>query len=262
QLSRLGKFDDPTLEKAMQSVLPAPEQWHYNSHIIFERDNSGALGLRRIDGRSIEPIQECHVLHPDLQQLYTNIEIDYPQMERLALWRGSDGKTMLIITMREEDAPELMTDLPTSVNVLLPDNEPVNLLGETVVRYEVGGRTFRMTAGGTFRANVSQIEPLIQTVLQFLNLQGNENVLDLYAGVGVFSAFLAPRAQLVTMVESYPPMATDAEENLSDLDNVDIVEGSVEEVLHSVQEGEETYHAAVIDPSGRGMSKEALAGLL
>jgi len=261
QLSRLGKFDDPTLEKAMNPVLPAPDAWGYNHHIVFERDSSGALGLRRMDGRSIEPIQTCLVLHPELQELYENIEIDYEQMERLALWRGSDGATMLIITMRDEEAPELMTDLPTSVNVLLPDNEPVNLLGETVVRYAIAGRTFRVTAGGSFRANVTQIEPLIQTVLEMLALSGEENVLDLYAGVGVFSAFLAPRADTVTMVESYPPMATDAEENLADLENVDIVEGSVEEVLDSVREGDQAYHAAVIDPASRGMSKEALAAL-
>lgn len=261
QLSRLGKFDDPTLTKAMQPVIPAPEQWGYNHHIIFERDRSGALGLRRMDGRTIEPVQVCLVLHPDLQALYTIIDVDYEQMERLALWLGSDGETMLILTMREEEAPELMTDLPTSVNVLLPDNEPVNLLGETVVKYDIGGRTFRMTAGGSFRANVPQIEPLVQTILEMLSLGGDENVLDLYAGVGVFSAFLAPRAETVTMVESYPPMATDAEENLADLENVDIVEGSVEEVLESVKEGEQTYHAAVIDPPNRGMSKEAMAAL-
>jgi len=260
QLSRLGKVDDPTLEKAIQPVIPAPEQWAYNQHIIFERDSSGALGLYR-DGQGIEPIDVCYVLHPDLQTLYTNIDIDYEQMQRLALWRGSDGATMLIITMREEEAPELMTDLPTSVNVLLPDNEPVNLLGETVVHYDIGGRSFRMTAGGSFRANVAQIEPLIQTVLEMLDLSGDENVLDLYAGVGIFSAFLAPRAETVTMVESYPPMATDAEENLADLENVDIIEGSVEQVLESVQEGDQTYHAAVLDPSGRGMSKQALASL-
>jgi 23S rRNA (uracil1939-C5)-methyltransferase len=61
----------------------------------------------------------------------------------------------------------------------------------------------------------------------------------------------------VTRVESYPPAVTDAEANLADLENVDIIEGSAEEVLAAL-DGE--YDAAVVDPSF-GLSDDALTGL-
>lgn len=261
QLSRLGKFDDETLERAVKAVIPAAQQWHYNAQISFERDSKGVLGLPRMDGRSVEPITVCHVLHPDLQALYEQLDIDFSDMERLTLYRGSDGKTMLLLGMNSENAPELMADMPTSVNVVLPDNEPANLVGEASVVFEVGGRDFRMTAGGSFRSNVGQIDTLIGHVLRLLDLDPSDSVLDLYAGVGVFSAFLAPRADVVTMVESYPPAATDAEMNLAEFENVDIVEGSVEDVLASMLETEADYQAALVDPPGSGMSQQALRAL-
>lgn len=262
QLYRLGNFDDPTLERAMQAVMPSPQQWLYSYNITFERNSDGKLGFFREDGRSIEAIETCHILHPDLQALYDIIDVDYPDMQRLSLWVGSSGETMLLISMTSEEAPQLLAELPTSVNVVLPDNEPMNLVGDTYISYQVGGRDFRVTAGGTFRANVPQIDNLIAEVLNMLSLEGHENVLDLYAGVGVFSAFLALRAELVTLVESYPPMVTDAEENLADFDNVDIIEGSVEAVLDSLIDAGEQYHAAVIDPPSSGLSQDALMSLV
>jgi 23S rRNA (uracil1939-C5)-methyltransferase len=81
----------------------------------------------------------------------------------------------------------------------------------------------------------------------------------LYAGVGVFSAFAAPNASLVTLVESYPPAVTDADENLNDLDNVDVIEGSVEDALESL---DEAYDAAIVDPGSRGLSKDVIDGLV
>ena len=263
QLSRLGNFQDAVLERAMKAVKPSPEQWRYNYHMTYERDAStGELGLPRIDGRSLQPIEVCHILHEDLQTLYDIIEIDFEDMEKLALWRGSDGETMLIITMSSEDAPELTADLPTSVNVILPDNEPVNLLGDSMVHYDIGGRIFRVTAGGFFRANVPQVEPLVNEVLDMLRLSEHDSVLDLYGGVGVFSAFMASRAGLVTLVESYPPTATDAEENLKDFDNIDIIEGSVEDVLPSLIEAGEQYDAIVLDPPSKGLSRDAMEALI
>jgi len=90
-----------------------------------------------------------------------------------------------------------------------------------------------------------------------LDLPEDAAVLDLYAGVGVFSAYIAPHASIVTMVESFPPAATDAEENLP-MENVDIVEGTVEEVLAGI-DGD--YDAAVIDPPSEGLSVEAVDAL-
>jgi 23S rRNA (uracil1939-C5)-methyltransferase len=175
---------------------------------------------------------------------------------------GSDGATMLNMTLDDEDAPELSADFATSVNIILPDNEPVNLVGDSHITYRVGERDFRLTAGGFFRAHVAQMDALIGEVLGALQLKGDERVLDLYAGTGVFSAFLAPRAELVTLVESYPPLATDADANLADYDNVDVVEGSVEAVLSSLQDAEENYDVALVDPPSNGMSDSAKQTLI
>ena len=165
---------------------------------------------------------------------------------------------MLILTMQDDNAPELHVDFPASVNMLLSDNEPVNLIGDSHSYFSVGGRGFRVTAGSEFRANVGQIARLAELVVDALDLAGTETVLDLYGGVGVFSAFLAERAGLVTMVESYPPAVTDAESNLDDLDNVDLIEGTVEDVLPDL---EESYDAVVLDPPGEGLSVEVVDAL-
>lgn len=258
QFGRVGKFADAVLAPVMQRTLPAVQLWGYNHQMTLEHIPEGGLGFIRTDGQTIEPLVLCHILHPDLQALYETLDIDFPDMRRLTMLRGSDGATMLLLEMTSEDVPELAADFATSVNVLLPDNEPANLIGDTFLRYDVSGRSFRVTAGSFFRANVPQVATLVSEVMKLLPLSEETKVLDLYAGVGVFSAFLAEKASLVTLVESYPPAVTDADANLIDFENVDVIEGSVEQVLASFLESEEKYDAAVLDPPGMGLSKEAL----
>src|SRR5690606_17067042 len=112
--------------------------------------------------------------------------------------------------------------------------------------------------GGFFQVNVPQAEALVDLVMQRLNLRGTETVLDLYAGVGLFTAFLAEVASLVVSVESYPPAVTDADINLADLDNVELVEGSVEDVLPDL---DGPFDAAVLAPPRAGMDRAALDAL-
>jgi 23S rRNA (uracil1939-C5)-methyltransferase len=253
QLDRIGKFADADV----RGVLPAPQQWGYNHHMTFTVGDGG-LGLPGAGETDPFAIDECHILHPDLLDLFDRLDLDYSGMKRIKFQIGSDGNHMLVLYVdSEDDVPELSSDMPTSVNMLLPDNEPVNLIGDSHVVYTIGGHEFRVTAGSDFRANVAQLPNLAQRVIELVDSDGA--VLDLYAGVGFFSAFLAERAALVTLVESYPPAATDADANLADLDHVDVIEGAVEDVLPEL---EDAYDAAVIDPPADGLTLEALDALV
>ena len=259
QLSRVGKFDDETIDAAMRPLIPSEARWGYLHHLRFEVDDADRLGLPLSRGAGVLPIEECHILHPDLLDLWTRLDFDTSKVRQLELRIGSDGEHMVILRVDdEEDAPELTTDLDTSINLILPDNVPVNLIGDTHSTYTVGAHEFRVTVGSAFRPHVAQLEALASTVQNMLKLGGSETLLDLYGGVGFFSAFLAESAGLVTLVESYPPAATDADVNLSAFDNVDILEGRVEDVLESL---DEAYDAAILDPPAAGLSIEVMDAL-
>jgi len=255
QLKRLGNVRNPVV----LPTIPSPDAWAYRNTTTFQVDGEGRLCYLGTDGRSLIPIEECHIIRPELVELFEELAFDeIPELERVRLQAGSDGAAMVVLSTKDDEAPALEVDLPVSINFLLSDNEPANLIGSSHVKYALHGRTFRVTAGAFFHPNTAQTERLVDLVLERLNLTGREAVLDLYAGVGTFSAFIAERAALVTTIESYPPAVSDADENLTDFDNIDLIEGSVESVLPEL---DETYDAAVVDPPPAGMDGRALDAL-
>lgn len=256
-LSRMGELSDRAILAALRPTIASPDEWYYNYHMTLTVTADGQIGFPDANGRGIFPIEECHILHPDLLTLYQQIDIDLTGFKRVRLQQGSDGDPMVILTTLSEDAPELEIDLPASINLILPDNVPMNLIGDSHSRFTVNGHAFRVTAGSYIRPNYSQLDNLVNTALMLLDLRGGEKVLDLYAGVGMFSRFAAQAASLVTLVESYPPAVTDADENLADLDNVDVFEGGVEVVLPTLND---RYDAALVDPPA-ALSREAFASI-
>jgi tRNA/tmRNA/rRNA uracil-C5-methylase (TrmA/RlmC/RlmD family) len=261
QLARLGKLSDADIERALRPAIAAPQPWGYNQHLtltVTEGETGLTLGLPSDDGRVL-PIDTCPITHPDVLALRDQLDLDLTGIARLRLEVGSDDAPMLILYVRsEEDAPELEADFPASVNLVLPDNEPLNLIGDSHSRWQIDGRWFRVTAGGAFRPNVGALPGLVGAVMAALDPQPGDAILDLYAGAGVFGAFAAQRAALVTLVESYPPAATDADENTMDMEHVEVIEGAVEAVLPAL---EDEYAAAIVDPPSSGLSADALEAL-
>jgi len=263
QLRRLGGVE--RADRLVRETLPSPEPWGYRARATFHVAPDGRLGFVSTDPTRIEPIEWCYILHPRAMALLEALDIDTTGIRQIEVRAGSDGRDMLILRTVDDAAPALEADMPVSVNLLLSDNEPVNLIGDSHTHYRVKGRDFRVTAGGFFQVNLDIAATLVDLALERLNLQGDEAVLDLYAGVGMFSAFIADRAALVAAVESYPPAVTDADENLAGFDNVDLFEGGVAPVLAGlIAAGEGPFQAAVADPPRAGLDEDvpgALAGL-
>ncbi len=259
QMARIGGFHDLTVYEPIAS----PDPWAYRSHVTFHVTHDGQLGFIGTDDEHIIPIQECHIIRPELLDLFYALDLQgVSGLTRVRLQVGSDGENSAersIILSTDDDAPpEVESDLPASVNFLFEDGEPLNLIGSDHVHNTVRDRTFRVTTGSFFQGNLPLASVLVDQVLGRLDLQGSESVLDLYSGVGLFTAFLAEHAAMVTSVESYPSAVTDADKNLSDFENVELIEGTVEDVLPELKG---PFDAVVLDPPRAGLEGEALDAL-
>lgn len=258
-LSRLGKLSDAEIDAAFHPILPAPQAWEYNHHTTFQV-SGGELGYPSTDEGIHAPIVECPITHPDVMAFVDSLDLDLTDIRRVKVMRGDTG-LMLILTLMKDDAPDIEMDMPASINAILPDNEPMNLLGDSHVVYTIHGESFRVTAGAFIRPNIGALSGMIHKVIDLLDPQPDDRILDLYAGVGIFSAFIAPKVKHVTLIESYPPAVTDADANLAVYDNIDVIEGGVDAVLPEL---DEPFDAAIIDPpSGRygGLTDDTLSAL-
>lgn len=256
QLERIGKLRGVTVHP----TLPSPDPYSYRVHMTFTLTPDGAPALWAENQRDLIPIEECHILHPALAEILDQIAFDPAAVRRVRLQVGSDPQDRMIVIETADDlAPQIETDLPVSINFVTGDNIPVNLIGRTHVTYRIRDRDFRVTAGAFFQANLPVAETMIEEVLHRLRPEASQTVLELYSGVGLLTAFIAERAGLVISAESYPPAVSDAESNLADLTNVEIIEGPVEAVIADIGE---TPDVVVVDPPRTGLSAAVTKNLI
>jgi tRNA/tmRNA/rRNA uracil-C5-methylase (TrmA/RlmC/RlmD family) len=113
--------------------------------------------------------------------------------------------------------------------------------------------TFQVTGDGFWQVHPGAPRVLVETVLAMLRPEPGERVLDLYAGVGLFSAFLADAvgAGRVVAVEGHPGAARDAASNLPR--GVRVLQGDVARVLASTLD--EPFDLVVLDPPREGARK-------
>jgi len=256
QLTRLGRLPEVLVRPAIPSASP----WHYRNHVQFTVGGDGRLGFVGTDGRRVEPIEDCYLLHPLLDELFAALDLELPGLTRLSLRAGvNTGDQMLIFETQDDEPPALESDLPVSCVLLLSDGTPVNLIGNSYITEVVAGRSFRISATSFFQANTAAAEELVRVVTEYLALVGYETLLDAYCGVGTFALSLADKAGQVIGVEEAPGAVEDARMNAAKLDNVEFIEGRVEAVLPRL---DRRIDLAVLDPPRQGCKPEALAGLI
>jgi 23S rRNA (uracil1939-C5)-methyltransferase len=195
-----------------------------------------------------------------LEDLYATLDLEMEELKRLSLRAGTNtDDRMLIFEMEEDLPPAVELDVPVSCVLLLSDGIHANLIGRNYITERVGEHTYRISAPSFFQVNTRQAERVVEQVLDFLAVEKEETVLDAYCGVGLFTVPLAQRAGLVIGIEQAPAAVEDLLENTRELQNVEVVEGPVEDVLPELQM---PLDAAVLDPPREGLDRFALDALV
>jgi 23S rRNA (uracil1939-C5)-methyltransferase len=123
-------------------------------------------------------------------------------------------------------------------------------LGNPILTYQVGDKSFRVSAGSFFQTNRHLVRELAQTVAGEFH---GRIALDLYAGVGLFANHLAKRFEQVFAVETSPASAADLQANA--LKNVVPVRTKTEQFLPRALNM--NPEVVVLDPPRAGLGTRA-----
>lgn len=259
QLSRLGGLKNVVVNP----IIASPQQTHYRNHVQFHLTPKGELGYRRFDNTGVLPIQECYLPEPILNEVWPKLSFDpETEIKRVGLRCGVDGDVQLILESNEIEPPDfLVEDLPVSAVHLGPAG-PFVLAGSHTVEIQVLEKTFQVSAGSFFQVNTAMAEALVKhlldTIPQFHTLSPQTTLLDVYSGVGLFSAFFADKVGRIIAIESSPSATEDFVVNLDAYDSIELYEATAEAVLPSLDVKPDIV---LVDPPRSGIDRRALDGL-
>ena len=252
QMRRVGKIDTPPVKP----IQPSPSPWNYRNHIQFHVAEDGSPGFLKHRSGEIVPIKECHLPEENLNRIWPSFSLEYiPGLERISLRSGEEGQDTLILLESQGQEPfDFSVDLPLSAVLQGPGGNIV-LSGDDFTVIPILDFPFVVSAGSFFQTNTRVAESLVEYLLEVLPLEKDSVCLDVYCGVGLFSAFLAPRVKKVIGIESSPSACEDYLYNLAGFENVELYDLPAEEVIPAL---ELSPDIVLLDPPRAGLSKTVL----
>nr|MCW2727405.1 tRNA/tmRNA/rRNA uracil-C5-methylase [Aeromicrobium sp.] len=247
QLRRLAGL---TWDGVVEAVEPAALGWR--TRVQFAVDDLGRPGLRRHRSHDIIPVDRCLIAHPDLPVVLGRTW-DAETVESIV---SSTGDRLLITDASISDEVEAEVD-----GVVATDGTVRGGRGSVTER--VLAADFRVSGSGFWQVHPEAATTLVEAVIEGAGARQGDTVLDLYAGVGLFTTFLADEvgeSGTVLSVESDPGGSRDARRNLHDLPQVTLVGETVERALRHGLLGT-AADVVVLDPPRTG-AKKAVQGIV
>ncbi len=234
-----------------------PSGLHWRTRNAFAVTPTGRLAMHAHRSHVLVPVRNMPLGVPGLDALKL-WELDFTGIARVDVATPGTGEPSLVLLTPAEGADvsslggrmhRQTSRLPegTSVALIVPGPTPADrpevhrLRGRTWTQEEVTGadgvrHAFRITGDGFWQVHREAATVLVDAVMAAAAPQPGQVVADLYAGAGLFSAFLAdavgPKGQVLS-VEAAPGASRDARRNLHGVTQAAVVNGLTDRVLGS-----------------------------
>ena len=254
QLKRIGKIENPPV----RPIVASPNPWNYRNHVQFSLDRDGKLGFQKSNSNRVIPITECHMPEAIINEFWSQLEFEpETEIERVSLRAGVDNDLLMVLESESPEPPELEIEAGISIAHVYEENTVV-VAGNDHIVIHVLDRDFKVSAASFFQVNTAMAEKMVQHLLTCFPVSQSTTLLDVYCGVGLFSAFFAPKCGRVIGIESSESSCEDFGVNLDEFDNVELYEGFAEEILQHL---EIQPDIVLVDPPRAGLDKQVIDGI-
>ncbi len=227
------------LPKLPFEVLSGPStQYRRRARIaVDQRDGSLALGFRGKASKDIVSIDQCAVLTAPLQAIFTSLKIKLIDSDlikilgHIELLEDSKGVSVLfrltqtISEMFENDWKKWAEKEAITLYWQAPKESRADIALEQMRYYDLDGMRLSYHPQDFIQVNEVMNHKMVNQAMDWLKLNDQDVVLDLFCGVGNFSLPLAKRAKSVIGVEVQESMVQASRDNASsnNLDNLSFI---------------------------------------
>ena len=233
QFSRIAKME------LRVDVEEVGESTHWRTRAIATTDRNGKLGFYKSRSHSIAPVTDCIICVEGMN--FSEIASrDLKGDVRVEISASNTGERSIALAPTRGEEKARLTEGPAVLHE--------NVLGKSI---EVSQESF-------WQSHKKAPEILTQAILDFAQLKTGEHVLDLYGGVGLFTAAIVeavgPTGH-VDLIEGSKVATADATRNFASLSNITIATGDVAKLLPRITAAD----VVVLDPPRDGAGKETIA---
>ena len=233
QFSRIAKMD------LRVDVEEVGESTHWRTRAIATTDRNGKLGFYKSRSRSIAPVTDCIICVEGMN--FSEIASrDLKGDVRVEISASNTGERSIALAPTRGEEKARLTE------------------GPAVLHENVLGKSLEVSQESFWQSHKKAPEILTQAILDFAQLKTGEHVLDLYGGVGLFTAAIVeavgPTGH-VDLIEGSKVATADATRNFASLSNITIATGDVAKLLPRITAAD----VVVLDPPRDGAGKETVA---
>ncbi|MCF4008209.1 23S rRNA (uracil(1939)-C(5))-methyltransferase RlmD [Rheinheimera sp. UJ63] len=258
-------------ELPWQPLLTGPDQGYRRKARIgvwFDRKRKQlTVGFRESASKTLTPIKACVVLQPQLQPIFAVLQQVVPQLsEPSAITHveviAAEQQVFLIVRhikpLTTAEQQLFVTAWPDAV--WQGEAEAGQLTNwqpnAPSPRYRLSEQGLELAFAATdfIQVNPQLNQQMVSLALQWLQPQAEDNILDLYAGMGNFSLALAQRAKLVHGVEGLATMVQQATANaqLNGITNTQFWQADLHLAWGKTDWNNPIYQKIVLDPARAG----------
>ena len=215
-LQRSGLADQETITRILLPPLTSPEVFGYRQRIRLHVDNQGRLGFHGFHSHKVMPISTCPLAAPEINGVLGRFHslplpgrfLDHTIAMELLLDQGGNHVVALVHFSRRPrpaDLAQARELLATTAGLgrlffIVAGHGLFNQHGRQAAGDDLtlsfslppavtNTRELTLTweAGGFCQVNLPQNENMISTLLNWAGISGNDQVLDLFCGMGNFS---------------------------------------------------------------------------
>ena len=239
----LGKAVNLKKCEILQPIVGEGLAYRRRARLVLGRnksDKQARLGFRALGSNEVVDVPHCPVLSPALNQA---IQAKREHLLTLA------SRNLKEITLVESGDQVIWSGMP--LELTRDVTEPAEALGQ----YHIQGLSLDFPAEGFIQVNGALNEAMVAQALDWLSLKPDDQVLDLFCGVGNFTLPLAKQVAQVTGIEGDLALVQTAKHNAERLGiaNARFFKANLfEEQLRSEWFLKQTYDAILLDPGRQG----------